>query len=173
MTNSLKQVLHYIEKGVRVSENALAVLCGALFMIMLLLGTGDVIGRFVFNHPITGTLEFSTVLMAGIVLLGWAYTQNQGGHIRVDIILGRYPSRLKALVDVLGLGLSLLLFMAIAWASAQIAIKFTLEERMFQTIDLPIGYAYFMVPLGSIFICLEFVIQMIYLLPKIKGSQHA
>ena len=71
-----------------------------LLLVMLLLGTADVLGRYLFNNPITGTQEIFEILLPGIVLLGWAYAQRFKSHVTVDIIYNRFSPRLKAIVGL-------------------------------------------------------------------------
>ena len=47
---------------------------------MMLLGTADVTGRYIFNKPILGTAEIFGILLPAIVLLGLAYTQEAQAH---------------------------------------------------------------------------------------------
>jgi len=68
----------------------------ALLAIMLFLGVTDVLGRYLFNRPVTGTLEIFEILLPGIVLLSLAYTQLNKAHIRVELLFNRFSSRLQA-----------------------------------------------------------------------------
>ena len=53
---------------------------------LMLITTGDVIGRGFFNKPIAGTFELSEYMLAIIILLGAAYTQQVKGHVAVDFL---------------------------------------------------------------------------------------
>ncbi len=55
--------------------------------IIMLLTFCDVIGRYVFNAPIVGTVEVTELLMGMMVYLGVGMTTHVRGHIRVDIVI--------------------------------------------------------------------------------------
>jgi TRAP-type transport system small permease protein len=161
-------VFQRIEKGIRFIENILVVFCGVVLMALMFLGTGDVVGRKVFNSPITGTYELSTVMMAAVVLLGWAYTQRQGEHVAVELFFEKFPPRMKVITVIVTTFLSLGLFAVIAFESWNIAMANTLEGRHFQILDMPSGPFYFLVPIGAFFICLEFIFQLVHLFLKLR-----
>jgi len=163
-------VLEKVVKVIGYIQRAFMVLCGVMFMTMMFLGTGDVFGRFLFNKPITGTLEISTVLMAGIALLGWAYTQRRRQQIRVDLFISRFQPRVQAIADFAVLLLSLILFAVITQQSALLAVLYWEEGRIFQTLKFPIAPFYFFVPVGAFLLCLELIIQMFEAIPKMRRS---
>ena len=59
-----------LAKGVRLTNSAVKYVCASLLFFMMALGTVDVIGRYLFNNPILGTLEVFEILLPAIVLLG-------------------------------------------------------------------------------------------------------
>lgn len=163
-------VFEKVVKSIRYIQRIFMVLCGVMFMAMMFLGVGDVFGRFLFNHPITGTLEISTALMAGIALLAWAYTQRRRQQIRVDLFISRFPPRTQAIADFAVLFLSLILFAVITQRSAILATVYWQEGRTFQTLGFPTAPFYYFVPVGAFLLCLELIIQMFEAIPKMRRS---
>jgi TRAP-type C4-dicarboxylate transport system permease small subunit len=159
-----------VENGIKYAEYVLTGISGLCFVAMMFLGTADVIGRYVFNSPITGTYEISQVLMAGVVLLGWAYTMKTGGHVRVELLICRLPSRPRAIIDFVMMLLSLAIFIMIMWRSTLLALQYMEEHRVLQTLNIPVYPFFFLVPVGAFFLCLEIIIQMIYLIPAFRRS---
>ncbi len=64
----------------------------ATFLMMLVV-VANIVGRYLFNRPLTGTLEFTESLLVIIIFLSIALTQYDGGHIRVNILTRRLPKR--------------------------------------------------------------------------------
>ena len=155
-----KTALGKTETGIRFIENALVVVCGAIFLLLMLLGTADVIGRTVFSKPIIGTYEMSEMMMGAIVLLGWAYTQKNGGHITVDLVYERFPAGMKKVTDTIVTFITLGLFVIIMIQSWGIAIKYMAQGRQFIILDMASWPFYFLVPVGAFFLCLELIIQL-------------
>jgi len=160
-----------VANGIRYAESILAGIGGFFFVILMLLGASDVIGRYVFNKPIMGALEIGEVLMAGVILFGWAYALKMGSHVKVELVISHYSSRARVIAEFVTSLVSLVLFCLIAWRSTVLALQYMHEHRVFPTLGFPTAPFHFFVPIGAFFLCLEFIIQMIYLIPKMrKGS---
>jgi len=153
-------VLIKIEKYIRYVEKLFIGIGGVLFMALMFLGAADVIGRYFFNKPIQGTLEASELMMGGMILLGWAYTMQINGHVKVDLVVNRYNPRAKAIANIVALILGLGLFCLVFWQSLILAIRFVNEHRVFQILPGPAGPYHFFVPVGAFFLCLELIIQI-------------
>lgn len=89
-----------------------------IFFIMFIM-TGDVLGRVLFNHPITGTPEIVKISIVGIAFLEMPHTLFTGRHIRSEIILQRLPSLprnlLSGIISLVGAGVFCLIFYA-SWS---------------------------------------------------------
>jgi TRAP-type C4-dicarboxylate transport system permease small subunit len=63
----------------------LALLSGGLLLVLMGFTVIDVVLRYVFNAPFSGSFEFTEFLMSAIVFLAIAYTGWTGGHVSVDL----------------------------------------------------------------------------------------
>lgn len=61
--------------------------------------TYEVVVRYVFNAPTNWGLEMTIFLCLTLYLIGGAYTELQGAHIRIDFLYGRFTPRIKAIVN--------------------------------------------------------------------------
>lgn len=127
------KVSQMFEKGVRGITNALtAVAMGVAFLLMLL-GTGDVIGRYLFRQPIPAAAGFSEVMLVALVYFGVAYALTVGGHVSIDSIVTRLPSRWQQIIGVITSFAALVIFSLLTWQSALKAIR-TWEAH--ETVDI-------------------------------------
>ncbi len=62
---------------------------GATIVGIMLLTVVDVLGRRFFGSPLRGSVELTQVGLVVLVYLGFAYAENQGDHIAVDIVYTR------------------------------------------------------------------------------------
>jgi TRAP-type C4-dicarboxylate transport system permease small subunit len=145
------KIVRLIDTGIKKTGNALTSITLVMLFVLLILGAGDVIGRYTLNSPITGTKEISSMLVAGIVLLGWAGTQAKGAHVKVELVLNRFPQRTQVIINIVTTFLSLVLFSLIVWQSIKVAVK------MFET--------------NRFVLCLEFIIEIVQFIQKIKGKE--
>lgn len=97
----------------------LALAGGVVLLVLMLFTDLDIILRFVFNDPFSGSVEFTEYMMAAVVFLSIAYCGWTGGHISVDL-LDRWLDRpslrfLPAIMSFAGAAL----FVVIAWQSTR------------------------------------------------------
>lgn len=81
---------HYDEKGpVRWLAFLLELIAAVVLMALMLITCIDVVGRYVFNNPLPGSVELTQISMALMVFAAMPVVTWRGGHIVVDL-LDRY-----------------------------------------------------------------------------------
>lgn len=75
-------------------------IAGWLLFILVLLVTGDVVSRYLFNTGWVAIQETEWWLFSVVFLMGAGYTYLHGGHVRVDIIYSRLSNKWKNYVDL-------------------------------------------------------------------------
>jgi len=96
----------------------MALAAGWIIVLLMIYTVTDVVLRYAFNKPFSGSLEVTEFAMAGIVFLGIAYCGWTGGHVAVDILEQQLEDPRLKFIPFLLLIISGLLFAAIAWLSA-------------------------------------------------------
>ena len=97
---------------------------GMIFVIpLMLLTTGDVVGRSFFNKPLAGTFELSEYMLAVIILLSAAYTQQVKGHVSVDFLTSRFNPKIQRYLQVLTTGLSLAIITIVVWQGMVLGLE--------------------------------------------------
>lgn len=92
----IRAVIRVIDSISEYSGRVISWLC----VILVLLLVFEVTSRYVFNHPTQWAHQSSMMASGAIIALGWAYVHVHGGHIRVDVLYGRFSPKGKALTDV-------------------------------------------------------------------------
>jgi TRAP-type C4-dicarboxylate transport system permease small subunit len=147
--------------GFRFIEKLMFYVTVGLMAILMFLGAGDVIGRYVFNHPITGTQEFSGIFMMAIVMLSWGYTYQKGMHVKVDLFTSHIQPRVREIIFYVISFVTLALFVLLVQQSGNIAMQALHEHRTFPAIKFPTSYFYFLVPVGGSFMCIEIILEIL------------
>jgi len=70
-----------------------------LLGIMMMLTVVDVVLRYVFDRPLMGSMELTEYLMVCVGTLGLAWCALEGAHIKVELIVSKFPQRLQKFVD--------------------------------------------------------------------------
>jgi TRAP-type mannitol/chloroaromatic compound transport system permease small subunit len=90
-----------------------------LILAAVLVSAGNATVRYLFDMSSNGWLELQWYLFSAVFLLASGYTLLRNEHVRIDVINGHLPPRVRAWIDLLG-GLFFLLpmaliIMALAW----------------------------------------------------------
>lgn len=73
---------------------------GAGLLVMLTVQVANIIGRKGFQYPILGTVELTRMLLAVVVFLGLAYSEDLGDHITIDLLYVRLGRGMKTVFNV-------------------------------------------------------------------------
>lgn len=147
---------------------------GACFVGMLLaiplmlLTVGDVMGRSLFNKPIPGTFELSEYMLAVIVLLGAAYTQQVKGHVAVDFLTSRCSPKTQAVFQAVTTFAGLLIIAVLAWQGYVEGIH---ERAVSDQLRVPQWPFKLLVATGGLLLWLELLLEFISSLLKVAGRQ--
>jgi TRAP-type C4-dicarboxylate transport system permease small subunit len=110
---------------------------GSLLLVMLLT-VADVLTRYLLVRPITGAVDVSTFLLVFLVTMGIAYTQAQGRHIAVEVIVQRLSIRSQRRLKAFFLIAGLVLFALMTWAAARSTLQsWQQREFWFSAIRFP------------------------------------
>jgi len=74
-------------------ESLLNLIGGVVIFLLVFLATTNVLGRWIFSLPISGYIDWVEQAMAFFAFLGIAYTHREGGHIRMDVVVGHMHGR--------------------------------------------------------------------------------
>jgi TRAP-type C4-dicarboxylate transport system permease small subunit len=100
----------------RIVSAALLVISAIPLIIMMVVVTGNSLGRALFKTPISGTIEIAG--LAGVILVAAAvgFTARERGNVAVDVLMSRLSPRVKGLFDVFTFFLSLAAVSFLLWA---------------------------------------------------------
>ena len=155
------EIAKTLDKGIRLINSALRYVCMSLLFFMMVLGTCDVMGRYLFNKPILGTLEIFEILLPAIVLLGLGYTQGNHAHVRVELFVSRLSLRKQTILNVFSNGCALFISILILWRGWLLTTVYLRMGRTIPTIDVPMFLPQLLVPLGALMLILVLIVQMI------------
>ncbi len=73
-----------------------------LVLVAVLVSAGNALMRYGANMSSNAWLEIQWYLFSLIFLLGAGYTLKHNGHVRIDVLYGRFTPRARARIDLLG-----------------------------------------------------------------------
>lgn len=98
-------------------ENVFNLIAASSILALMLLAVAQVLGRLFFNTPIPGFIDITEQAMAVFAFAGVAYCQRVGGHIRMEIVLGKLHGRTLWICEMLGVILIALVVALLIWGS--------------------------------------------------------
>ena len=111
----------------------------ALIFFMMLFVTADSLMRYGLSRASTFGDELVAFMLVATVAAGLAYTWKEGGHLRVEVIYGRLPDRVREPVEAVHAFLALVfsvVFAVMVWRMA--ADSFRLGAVGYGTIKIPL-----------------------------------
>ncbi|WP_269583687.1 TRAP transporter small permease subunit [Roseibium sp. Sym1] len=141
-------------------ENAFNMFAAFSILALMLLAVAQVLGRLAFNTPIPGFIDITEQAMAIFAFAGVAYCQRVGGHIRMEIVLGRLSGRTLYICEMVGVILIAFTVALLIWGSL-----FHFERALnigdsTMDIRLPTWPSKFMIPLALSLLFLRLLMQV-------------
>jgi TRAP-type mannitol/chloroaromatic compound transport system permease small subunit len=84
--------------------------------------------RTLFNQPHIWVVEIAQFTMAAYYLLGGGYSMILDGHVRMDLLYGRWPVKTRALVDSIT-AMFLIFYLAILLFGAVSSVEYALKYK--------------------------------------------
>jgi TRAP-type C4-dicarboxylate transport system permease small subunit len=130
--------------------------------VMMVLVVANVGGRYLFNRPVTGTLEVTESLLVLIIFLSVALTQYDGGHIRVNIVTRRLPPRAARVFTVISMLCGCAFFTWCGYAAWIFAAQaYSFNEQEWGEIVFPLWPMKFVVFFGIALLAIQFLLDAI------------
>lgn len=94
---------------------SLGALAGFLLATLAMITFCDVVGRYVFNAPITGAYEIVQFLMAGIVAAAMPVVTYRRLHVTIDLLDALLPRAARRVQSVVVDGVCMVVLGGVAW----------------------------------------------------------
>ena len=159
--NQIAAVLKSIEQVLTRINMGIAVVCGVVWILFMLMVVGDVTGRYAFLAPIEGTMEVGQNVLAFAVFLSWAAVLARNQHIRIFIVVDRMSPRWRYAFDVLALVLGFAVILPIAFYGYSFAMESIRIKETGITYGIPLYPGKLALFVGAVLFALQFFIQLL------------
>ncbi len=134
-------------------------ICCGFSMVLI---TADVLGRYLFNAPIPGTLEVTEFLLCIIVFGGLTFLETRGEHVRILLIHSRLKAKPQFVLNVIGKALGLFLFSFMTWQTFGNTVhSYVTGEATWGQVSVPIWIGKAFITLGSLMLALHLLGSLI------------
>ncbi len=160
-------------------EAGLNLLSGVVIFLLVILAVVNVLGRKFFGAPVPGYVDWTQQFMATFAFLGLAFCQREGGHIRMDIVVGRLRGRVLWFAEFLSVVFMLLLTTALIYGtwfhflrSFDTSLPLWSRDSSID-IALPLWPAKLLVPFSIAVLWVRLVLQIWGYWRALKTAAHA
>ncbi len=140
-------------------ESFLTLMGGIVIFLLVFLATTNVLGRWIFSLPISGYIDWVEQAMAFFAFLGIAYTQRQGGHIRMDMLVANIHGRFLWITELVSTVLMLLVTLVLIYGSYLHFLRAYQFGDSSIDINLPVWPAKLVVPVALTVLALRLLLQ--------------
>ena len=147
--------------GVRWLVSILRVLAGVLLVASIALNFANVIGRYFFNASIFWAEEVMLFLMVGCVFLGNGAVAWSGRQIRMDVIVGMMPAKLRDALNLLSeLAFIVTALMIVTFSFPVIRDLYNFDQRS-QSAEVPLFIPQSLIPIGLSIMAFLVVVRLL------------
>ena len=142
-----------------------------VLLLLMFMTVGDVVGRYMVGiipgfGPIPGTFELTEFMLAIAVLTAIGYTQVQREHISIDLVINKFPPRVRAIIDSITDFLSLAIFVLVTWQTIKYARLLYTSHDVSAVLRLPVYPFLIVAAVGSFVFCLAMLSTFLFSLKK-------
>ena len=144
---------------------------GWLVLAAVLISAANAIVRKAFNTSSNAYLEIQWYLFAAVFLLAAGYTMLRQGHVKIDVVAGRFSKRTQIWIDVIGLVFFVfpLVFTVIQLSWPLVVRAYVMNEYSSNAGGLIRWPVFALLPLGFLLLGVQAISELIKRIAFLKG----
>jgi TRAP-type C4-dicarboxylate transport system permease small subunit len=145
-----------------------------LFSLALLTAV-DVIGRYVFSRPVTGSNDIQELMMVVIIFMAAGYCTLQERNANADVVIIHLSRKTRAILGSITYLLSALIFGLISWQLVMSGWReiFSTTGRATLLLVIPVGPFIMVAAIGSVAVTVACLVVFFRYLSQSKGDKEA
>ncbi|MGN0298666.1 MAG: TRAP transporter small permease [Lachnospiraceae bacterium] len=150
-------VLYKIRDGLMKLIGAVTVM---LFALMVVVGTYQVVVRYIFQNPSTISEELLTYSFAWMAILAAAYVFGKRDHMRMAFLADKVKGTPKKILELV-VELFTFAFAGIVMVYGGVTITKLTMTQVTAALQIPMGYVYLVIPVSGVLIMYFCIVNMI------------
>lgn len=151
-------------------NNIIEKICIFIFAFMTIVGTYQIVTRYVFNSPSTKSEELLTYSFTWLSLIAASYIFGKREHMRMSFFAEKFNENIQFILSVVSECI-VILFSAMVLVYGGINItKLTMTQQS-ASLGIPMGYIYAIIPISGIVTIVYNIINILELY-KIGGAKR-
>ena len=151
------ETLHKIRKGLNA---VVSTICVILFAVMVIVGTYQIVTRFIFNSPSTVSEELLTYTFAWMAMFSSAYVFGKRDHMRMTFVVDKLPKAQRRILEIV-IELLVIAFAVIVLIYGGFTIMGLTMTQKTASRGVMMGVIYAVVPICGILIAVYGVLNLV------------
>jgi len=151
-------------------ESFLNLLAGLITLGVMFVAVGNIVGRYL-GYPVPGYIDYMEQAVPAIAILGVAYCQRLGGHIRMDIVVGALKGRVLWFAEFLGVSFMLAITAVLIYGSWDHAYRAITLGDSTVDINLPTWPTKILFPLLFLILSVRLTIHVVAYLRAMQTGE--
>jgi hypothetical protein len=139
---------------------ALEIICIILFVFITIIGTYQIVTRYIFNSPSTKSEELLTYSFTWLALLAASLVFGKRDHMRMGYFAGKFSIKAQKAFGIIS-EILILLFSAIVLVYGGISITKLTSTQITASLGVPMSYIYIILPISGIITIFYNIINII------------
>jgi len=131
-------------------------------LIMVLIVTANVVGRYLFRRPLIGTVEVEEFMLLVLVFFGIGYAQIKKRHVSITTLVDRLPRKAQLVINNVTFLPSLIAFSLITWQSLAMAETYRIKGVSSLFLEVPLWPFLCVLAIGTGVLCLTLLNDFIF-----------
>ena len=162
------ETLHKIRKAM---NTVVSTICIVLFAVMVVVGTYQIITRFVFNNPSTISEELLTYTFAWMAIFSSAYVFGKRDHMRMTFVADKLPKEQRKILEIVIELLIIALAVIVLIYGGFTIMGLTMTQKT-ASLGVMMGVVYAVVPICGILIAIYGVLNVIDLCAGYENTEE-
>lgn len=150
------EALHKIRKAM---DAVVGTICVILFAVMVLVGTYQIVTRFIFNSPSTVSEELLTYTFAWMAMFATAYVFGKRDHMRMSFVVDKLKASQRRVLEI-GIELLVIAFACIVMVYGGFTIMGLTMTQRTASLGVMMGVIYAVVPISGILIAIYGILNV-------------
>jgi TRAP-type C4-dicarboxylate transport system permease small subunit len=155
------------EKGMLKIVRLLFLFGVSLFIVMAILTSVHVLGRYAFNSPIYGQAEAVGLMQVIAISMAGAYTLSEKRHVAIGLLVDRLPQRIQAVIDFPMCVLCLVFTGLTAWQTIEYATSLLEEGQLTSLLEVPVSPFFYIIGIGWGLLSIAYIMLLLQFACKV------
>lgn len=156
-----------MDKAKKNVDFVLEKVCMLLFAFMTVVGTYQIVTRYIFNAPSTKSEELLTYSFTWLSLLAAAYVFGKMDHMKMVFLVNKFPDNVQKIFAIAGEVITIIFSVCVLLYGGISITKLTMTQQS-ASLKVPMGYIYSVIPVTGAITVFYNITNIYNLIKQIK-----